>query len=283
MRDRTEGWKYAKLSGHKNEANLKDQLNNDEAFFQRLAYKLLGEKNLTGYVDVGGLKERNVPCILGNTTKSKTDMKIRIENYNPINISIKKSLGGQVYLIRTSRFIEGFENQFSIKIPEDIKKAMLLFWGEDADIDNIIDKYGEKENKSIANYEKRKRRLVATSLHRYDQSLYNSLLQWFKENIYHIAHFCFSSGLAQNKSDWAQYVWYINLVGDFLEDNTLDNIFAIDDICNNSSLNKQYIDYGTKFGGTTIQLPFGFVQWHQGQMQFHHSYEKIFEICQESL
>lgn len=39
--------------------------------------------------------------------------------------------------------------------------------------------------------------------------------------------------------------------------------------------------YGTRNGGSTIQLPFGFVQWHSprkiipGNLQFHHSYKKI--------
>lgn len=36
--------------------------------------------------------------------------------------------------------------------------------------------------------------------------------------------------------------------------------------------------YGYKNGGTTIQLPFGFVQWHQSSMQFHHSFDKIRNI-----
>ena len=42
-----------------------------------------------------------------------------------------------------------------------------------------------------------------------------------------------------------------------------------------NSGNYYAITYGNNNGGTTIQLPFGFVQWHKGQMQFHHSYEKI--------
>lgn len=42
--------------------------------------------------------------------------------------------------------------------------------------------------------------------------------------------------------------------------------------------------YGTKNGGSTIQLPFGFVQWHSprkvipGNLQFHHSYDKMIEL-----
>ena len=39
--------------------------------------------------------------------------------------------------------------------------------------------------------------------------------------------------------------------------------------------------YGTKNGGTTIQLPFGHLQFHQGGLQFHHNYEKIKELISE--
>ena len=59
------------------------------------------------------------------------------------------------------------------------------------------------------------------------------------------------------------------------EDDT-DEIFDIEDICKISKNNANTeIMYGTTNGGTTIQLPFGFVQWHQHQLQFHHQYCKI--------
>ena len=35
---------------------------------------------------------------------------------------------------------------------------------------------------------------------------------------------------------------------------------------------------GKTLGGTTIQLPFGFVQWHQGQIQFHHNLDLMRKI-----
>ena len=50
---------------------------------------------------------------------------------------------------------------------------------------------------------------------------------------------------------------------------------------------KNESEYGNKTGGSTIQLPFGMVQWHSptkkipGDMQFHHSYEKIMELLNE--
>ena len=56
-------------------------------------------------------------------------------------------------------------------------------------------------------------------------------------------------------------------------------VFDIEDIC---KIAKKYSEtetyYGTTNGGTTIQLPFGFVQWHQEQLQFHHQYWKINDL-----
>ena len=44
--------------------------------------------------------------------------------------------------------------------------------------------------------------------------------------------------------------------------------------------------YGPRNGGSTIQLPFGFVQWHSprkiipGNIQFHHDYDKIIKALE---
>ena len=61
-----------------------------------------------------------------------------------------------------------------------------------------------------------------------------------------------------------------------LEENDTDAIFPIEDPCSAAQrAAKRETCYGTAYGGTTIQLPFGFVQWHQAKMQFHHQYEKV--------
>ena len=38
------------------------------------------------------------------------------------------------------------------------------------------------------------------------------------------------------------------------------------------------IKFGSRMGGSTILLPFGFVQWHQHAMQFHHRLKSIKEL-----
>ena len=129
-RDRAAGWQHAKRSGHENEALLEALMLHDAAT-QQYFLERIGKSNQTiTNIDIGGLHEKNVPCVFaGETTKSKTDMHITLSDGSRYNISIKKSLGGQVYLIGARRFINGFELQYHTTIPERIKRAIFLFWG----------------------------------------------------------------------------------------------------------------------------------------------------------
>jgi len=224
----------------------------------------------------GGLKEQNVDCILGGKTKSKSDMHIFLSDSNQINVSIKKSSGGQVYLISVDRFIEGFETVFKTVIPKDVKRAIELYWGTASDTIDIVKKYGSGN----ATYEIRKHRLTKETLEAYNSYLCDVLLKWFNDNIKEIFYFCFSTGLASDTKEWADIIWYRNE----LDENNMDDMFNIKDIMNEIT---PTAEYGTKTGGSTIQLPFGFVQWHSptrtipGCMQFHHSYEKIRKLLKK--
>lgn len=274
-RNRSEGWQHAKLSGHSNEEHVKQLLDSDKSYAKQLLKRIGCDAVKLTNTSIGGLHETNVPSVLGRTTKSKTDLRIFLDNGKMVNISIKKSLGGQVYLIRAGNFIEVFEKQFNKKIPNDVQRAIKLFWAEAEDAVQIIKKYADKTDEKNFEQQIRHQSLNATTLQNYDKSLYDSLLNWFKSNSYELAKLAFSMGAAINSSDWSEFVWYINLLG---EDDT-DEIFYIEDICKIAekyAKNETY--FGDKNGGTTIQLPFGFVQWHQHQMQFHHQYWKIYEL-----
>lgn len=275
-RNRAEGWKHAKLSGHENEAMVESITSSDSALQQRIL--ACGKKTgaTVESITFGGLKEKEVMCVLGGKTKSKTDMYVNLNDGSSINISIKKSPGGQVFLIGVDRFIEGFEKQFNKRIPDDVKRAISLYWGTVDDTKTIAETYGTKHK----GYEIRKHRLVKSTLERYDANLTKVLLDWFNNNMSEIFDFCFARGLATNKSDWATVIWYRNE----LHENDIDDMFYVDDI--KAKLPKT-ADYGTKMGGSTIQLPFGFVQWHSptkaipGSMQFHHNYSKIKELMEK--
>ncbi len=272
-RNRATGWQHAKLSGHKNE-KLVAELTQSNADIQA---RLLKCAHLSGVsitnVEFGGICETDVDCVLGGKTKSKTDMWLHLSNGNKLNVSIKKDESGQVFLIGIDRFIDGFEKQYNTKISDDVKRAISLYFGSAADIVNIIQSFSTI-NKSL---ELRKHRLVAETLKAYDIRLYNVLLNWINININNLFDFCFSKGLAKNSHDWAHIVWYKNLIGE----NQFDQMIYLPDIHHKLSATAEY---GTRNGGSTIQLPFGFVQWHSprkvipGDLQFHHSFKKICEF-----
>ena len=273
-RDRASGWKHAKLSGHKNEEILALRMREDKEYIKDFLARIGKADRKIKSVDIGGLCETDVPCIFdGEKTKSKPDMKITFDDDSVYRISIKKSTGGQVYLINTQRFINGFEKQYNKVISENVKRAIKLFWGYSDETNEVIEKFTTQRN-----YETRKRRVVADTLIAFDKTLYDALLEWFKLNIADITDFCFSKGLAANKEDWADVVWYKNE----LDENDEDEIFVIKDLCALMEKNAdKYVFYGNRTGGSTIQLPFGFVQWHSptkkipGDMQFHHKLDTI--------
>lgn len=274
-RNRSDGWKHAKRSGHNNEKLLKDLLDTDKEYLKNLLKRIKYENVNVSYVSIGGLHETNVCSVNGKTTKSKTDLKIVCTNGKTINISIKKSLGGQVYFIRASLFFEVFQKQFNKEIPTNVQRAIRLFWAEAEDAITIIEKYADKTD--IKNYEQqiRHKSVNATTLIAYDKLLADELLAWFRSNIYELTQLSFAMGAAKDPIEWSEFVWYKNLLGE----NSVDDIISIEEICKKASKNvSAKIYFGDKNGGTTIQLPFGFVQWHQRQMQFHHDYCKIMDL-----
>lgn len=277
-RDRATGWQHAKLSGHENESDV-EQLFNDDNF--RVAFsKRLGIGEIAS-ATVGGLRETDVISVFGDKTKSKTDLTIVLKDGNTVNISIKKSWGGQVYLIGVDRFIAGFEKHFDKEIPAQIKELLYIYFYGSPKTDSLLNdaKVIANETAALVSYQKKHNRLVWTSLYNWDKSKADSLLQWFKDNISEIAEYCFARGLAKDKKDWAQYVWYINLLGE----DDFDEIFSISDIKSAMSSHLDEVCPSSQNGGSTTQLPFGFVQWHQQKMQFHHSLEKLSEFVKKNL
>ncbi len=277
-RDRASGWQHAKLSGHENESDVERLFKEDD--FRSSFSKRLGVGEIAS-ASVGGLCETDVLSVFGDKTKSKTDLTITLKDGRNINISIKKSAGGQVYLIGVERFIAGFEKQFNKTIPEDVKELLYIhFYGSPKTNALLNDtSITQKEGSKLIAYQRRHNRLVWDSLYNWGKDKGDSLLNWFKDNISDIADFCFARGLAANKNDWAQYVWYINLLGE----DDFDEIFSVDDIRKAVSANIAEVSPSSKNGGSTTQLPFGFVQWHQQKMQFHHSLAKLSDIVSKSI
>lgn len=270
-RDRSTGWSYAKATGHKNEELIAILLGSNylyrDTFLRRAGYN---SDNTA--VNFGGLRESSIDSVLGGKTKSKSDIWILGSDGSSVcGISIKKSPSGQVFLIKLDRFIQGLEVQYDMVIPDRIKRILELLWGSDKDRQDITNKYC----KSIfRDYENRKNRLVGDTLMAYDSIAYDCIIEWFSSNVGIIADFCFSKGLS--KYNHADIVWYKNIVDSEV---CMDELFSVADIVKGSIKNRDMVFFGDKGGGTTIQLPFGFVQWHQESLQFHHNLEKIRMIC----
>lgn len=276
-RNRAEGWKHAKLSGHSNEEIITDKINSDTKFKESLARRLNINSALK-LATVGGLNETNVIDVFGGKTKSKTDLVLDWQS-SKTNISIKKSASGQVYLIGVQRFIDGFERQFDKTIPADVERAIRLFIAGAHDVQEILTqkKLSIGVKPQIRVYEQVKNRLTWQTLEKYNSELTECLLEWFKSNIKEIALFCFQRGLSANKNDWANFVWYHNEV----EEDVKDSLFNINEMVEELSSAKSIaqITPGSVGGGTTIKLPFGFLQWHQAQIQFHHQQKVLLQNC----
>lgn len=262
-RNRAEGWQHAKLSGHKNEDLVTALVMQDLEVQQALLHCANKRGKVIGIAE-GGLCETSIPSVLGDSTKSKPDLRLQLDNGSHVNISIKKSCGGQVFLITVERFIFGFEKQYQSEIPQQVKRAIALFWGSADDAADLLQQYARVEQK----YQTKRHRLVKDTMDNYDPTLSEVLLQWFRENIVNLFDFCFVRGLALRPEDWADVIWYKNLLPNEEDGNTM---FKLDEIKKRIWNNRNLVVYGTRTGGSTIQLPFGFVQWHLHQMQFHHN------------
>lgn len=271
MRNRAEGWHYAKLSGHENEYLIAKELKSNPDFANQLLLQIEKKGNKIIDISYGGLHETSVSSVLNDFTKSKTDLTLFLNDNSKINISLKKSISGQVFLISKERFISGYCKMFDCKITDEVINAINLFWSNSKDdsLQDIIKYYAS----DYSNYEIKKNRLTASTLKQYNENLYNILLSWIKENIYNITFFCFSTGLSNDIDSYSDYVWFKNLVDPNLSH--LNHIYNIKKLAYKSSLFSNVINYGVKNGGTTIILPFGSVQWHQGKLQFRHDLNNI--------
>jgi hypothetical protein len=276
-RNRAEGWQHAKLSGHENE-DLVTELVMGNPTLQAELLKCANKSGKIIGIAEGGLCEKDVPSVLGDGTKSKPDLKMELNNGDHLNISIKKSWAGQVFLIQPERFIDGFERQYGHCIPNDVKRALLLYFGKAKDTIEIVNQYSHIP--AIRKYELHKWRVVKDTMDRYNPALSECLIKWFRENIVEVFDFCFVRGLAKNERDWADVIWYKNLL---VGEDDPDTLFDMQNLKEKIYAHRSMVTYGSRNGGSTIQLPFGFLQYHnppkdypsQNCMQFHHKFVDI--------
>lgn len=262
---RSQGWKRAKSEGHMNEdffttENIPQKIKN-----------LLHENEFIISIQGGGSKEVRVETIFGYKAPPKTD-KVVVTNKNRHTISLKKSKSGQVYLIDSNKFFSGFEICYNREAPSEVREIITLFTGESDDVENVLkDEMVMKQNMQVS-LTQRTRRLCFDALDVYDSSKVSKTLEWFKENIRSITDYVFSRGLSKDSQHFAEYLYYKNFLD---KDNPMDKVFKISEFVDLCLQNSHLVKFGSKFGGTTIQLPFGHLQMHQKSLQFHHDFDKI--------
>lgn len=266
--NRSQGWQTAKLEGH---------LNEDFFTSENIPPKIKNilEKNETIIsIQGGGSKEVRVETIFGYKAPSKTD-KVVLTNKKRHTISLKKSKTGQVYLIDSNRFFNGFEIWYDSEVPSEVREIMGLFTGESIDVQNVLQDSKVLEQNMKLSESQRTQRLCFDALEVYDSSKVSQTVAWFRENIGLITDYVFSRGLSKDVVEFAEYLYYKNFLD---KNNPIDKVFKISELVELCERNLHLVQLGSRFGRTSIQLPFGHLQMHQNSLQFHHNFDKINEL-----
>jgi len=277
-RNRSEGWRHAKIDGHKNESDFGKELTTNREYLSLIETAFL-ENSPAGIpkIDVDGSK--HVPSIFGDSTTSKVDIAITWPAGEKINLSVKKSLSGQSWLVTVPRFFAAVEHHLGAKISKSVKAGISLFIGGsnlqgfEAQFTAAI-RSDEAVNKKMAAQEKHQRRLVAESLNKNLPQFWLPTLEFFNSNIELITKLSFSHGVAASNSDAAELIVYNHK-------SKKPDVFVIQDMIEKCGLSVRTnpVTAGPKNGGSTLLLPTGRVQMHhpngENQLQFRHEFEKI--------
>jgi len=280
-RDRSEGWRHAKLDGHANEKQFAEFLVNDEEFITEIRNHLL-EISPTGEPEISVDGAKHVDSIFGDKTTSKVDLAINWSSGEQINISLKKSNSGQVWLISLPRFLSAIEFHLDQEIDLEVKIGLSLFIGGSnlANYESYFDqalKLDKNKNPEFADLEIHQSRLVGQSIKVNFPSVWDTTLDFFNSNIGLITKLAFAQGLAKADADAANVIVYNKAPSG-------QSIFSISGIIQKAELhiNSDPVTTGPRNGGSTLQLPTGFLQMHHPQgdnlLQFHHQHKKICKL-----
>jgi hypothetical protein len=279
-RNRSEGWQWAKLSGHWNEERLAELLREDKSFGRAIGKRLFG-RDVGAPVEVsgGGSSAGRVEDIFGHMTNGKPDIYVRWNNLPQVNFSVKKSTGGQVFLTSVDRFLAGFEYHFNERVPKKVSEMLHLFIGSDEQKCDLVmegRQYLGPKHRGGQLQEKHQHRLLAVTLNRHFPKDWAATLDWARQNSGRIADLSFSKGHAKSSNDFATHVWYFVADGGDVE---IDSLIPVPDIVKFSTRSGGDVEPGPRNGGSTLLFPFGFLQMHspqgENQVQFHHSFSKL--------
>jgi hypothetical protein len=192
---------------------------------------------------------------------------------------LKKSRGGQVWLVTPERFIAGFEAQFGKRVPDAVRQGIRLFIGplSQTEMQAALagrSPLGPMHRTNGKSQEVHQRRFVADTLEVIAPQIWAATLRWFREELPRIAELCFATGLCADGDAQAEFVWYYILdeKSGTLQESTVISIASLVEAVASMPLAHRALA-GPRNGGSTISLPFGFLQMHRpaggNQAQFH--------------
>lgn len=274
-RNRSEGWQFAKLDGHKNEEELGVILRESSeltSFLHEIVYK--EQQKYEPKVLVDGSK--HVPSILGNSTVSKIDIDLVWGGRN-LGLSVKKSNDGQVWLVGVDKFVKAMTLLTGQSVPRDVEFVLSLFIGGE-NLNNFQDEFSSgllrSTNERYYDLQVHQNRLMIKSIEGVFPEELSTTLEYFRENLRTITELMFFNGLASKPEHCAQVIIYNKIYAG-------RNVFSRTDLLSSIDLdtNLQRVVPGVKNGGSTIQFPTGSLQMHtpggKNLLQFRHSYKKV--------
>lgn len=287
-RRRDEGWKHAKNSGHAREVHLASVLASNLEFSSAL-HKVLYQApsfDLPSAI-TDGKSMRKLLTVLGDRNPAKTDIRVEWPTGNATNLSLKKSVGGQVWLVKPERFISGGDAVFGWA-SDSFEAALRLFIGplRREEMDQLLRgraPLGPRHRGTGVPLEMHQARFVAETIQRYRPSSLSDLVDWFRHYAVEVADLALRRGLLADPSGWADTLCYA-VPAKENGGQAITRVFKIMDLLDGiSSLPaERRATVGTKNGGTTLQLPFGFLQMHRPQgansLQFHHKLGSVRQL-----
>jgi hypothetical protein len=274
-RNRSEGWRHAKRTGHSLESTLAKRVTEDDGFASQLQRACFGPVDATGATaSTGAANARQVESVLGGRTPRKIDISVEWRNGQKTRLSLKKSVTGQVWLVTPERLFRAFEAHYDEQVPEHVKSCVRKFIGPLNDPElSYACRFSDHRD-----MEQHQQRLVGSTLQVSEPTSWPATLGWLQEKMPQLTELCFSKGLCGNPEDHADFVWYHT---DTNAQSGNVEIYRIADIVDGVRRvpPQDRAKVGLKNGGSTVALPFGFLQMHRprgrNQAQFHHDLDKV--------
>lgn len=293
QRSRAQGWQHAKRSGHQREVDLAAELREDSQFSSWIHEKIFGtSESVAPLVASSGASMERVPSVLGDLTIPKVDIEVIWPHprESTARVSLKKSETGQVWLVTRDRFIRGFEAQFDRSVSNAVVEGLRLFIGPLEEFEMVQALAGRPllggmSRSSGVPQELHQRRFVAATLDAYFREIWRETLGWFRLETHRIAELCFRRGLAAQPEHYASGLLYS--INDPSSGRVGNHYFALSELADriHALAPELRAVVGPRSGGSTVVLPFGFLQMHnprprgqvswKNQLQFHHQLKQL--------